>query len=410
MAVRFIGQGLDTGSDINAGNLINESLLSIDYQSADIFVAFVSTSGLKNIIDELIAFRAAGGTIRLYVGVNLNATSMEALENLIASGIETYVIYSPNSIIYHPKVYLFRGAQICRAIIGSSNLTASGLFQNVEASICYDFENGNSEGEAFLDGFFAQFDSIVNNSNGSCKILTQEVLDILIENKVVLPEAVSRAKANKINKEFAPKDTVANKRLHDLFGKLSVKRPPKGFRKTAVQKEFITVIESDEVVIVDQSIELTTDSMWIQSGLMTSPARNILGLSKRGLLANNTYIEGSVSFFGINPITDDQPLQIEVEYAGELYLENQVHYTLPNGSWRLNFYGATASGKIFNDITRPNGDIPGAFQNKILLFTRINPTRYKLEVLENSEIDKLKDLSSIWARNGASQYAFGYIA
>ncbi|QBZ98862.1 phospholipase D-like domain-containing protein [Flavobacterium sangjuense] len=410
MAVRFIAQGLDPGSNINAGNLIIESLQCNNYQSVDIFVAFVSTSGLRNIMDELQAFQAAGGAIRLYVGVNLNATSREALEALIASGIETYVIYSPNSIIYHPKIYVFNGAQVCRAIVGSSNLTASGLFQNVEASICYDFDNGNAEGTAFLNGITTQFDSIVNNTNNSCKLLTQPVLDVLIESKVVLPEAVNRAKANRINKEYAPKDTAANKRLTDLFGKLSVKRPPKGFRKAAVQKEFITVAGTNEVVIVDQAIELTTDSMWIQSGLMTSPARNILGLSKRGILANKTYINGSVSFFGINPATDDQPLQIEVEYAGELYLENQVHYTADNGSWRLNFYGETAAGKRFNDITRPDGTVPGAFQNKILLFTRISPTRYKLEVLEDTEVDKLKDLSSVWARNGASPYAFGYIA
>jgi len=52
----------------------------------------------------------------------------------------------------------------------------------------------------------------------------------------------------------------------------------------------------------------------------------------------------------------------------------------------------------------------GAFQNKILLFTKLTPTRYKLEVLDESELDKLKDISSVFAKNGASPLGYGYIA
>ncbi|MBK7336708.1 MAG: NgoFVII family restriction endonuclease [Saprospirales bacterium] len=103
------------------------------------FVAFVSTGGLKNIIEELIAFKENGGEIKLYLGVNLNVTSKEALEQLLENGIESYVVYSPNNIIYHPKIYAFEGDETKRAIIGSSNLTESGLFQNIEASVCVDF-------------------------------------------------------------------------------------------------------------------------------------------------------------------------------------------------------------------------------------------------------------------------------
>ena len=46
----------------------------------------------------------------------------------------------------------------------------------------------------------------------------------MIANKIVLPEATSRAKSNKINKEFGQKDTDANEQLNALFGKLKRKR------------------------------------------------------------------------------------------------------------------------------------------------------------------------------------------
>ncbi len=99
--------------------------------------------------------------------------------------------------------------------------------------------------------------------------------------------------------------------------------------------------------------------MRIQTGLMTSPARNILGLCKKGRIGK-TSVAGSVSFFGIDSENDTEPVQIEVEYAGDSYIGNQVHYTTNNGSWRLNFYGETDEGKKFTDITRPQMGVSGA--------------------------------------------------
>ena len=141
MEIKFIGQGLEPESDITTGNFIIDSLESHLYTSFNAFVAFVSIGGLKNIIDQLITFKEKGGQVRLYLGVNLNATSKEALEELLKYEIESYVVYSPNNIIYHPKIYAFEGVANTRTIIGSSNLTVSGLFQNVEASVCVDLAN-----------------------------------------------------------------------------------------------------------------------------------------------------------------------------------------------------------------------------------------------------------------------------
>jgi HKD family nuclease len=158
MEIKFIGQGLDPDSDITTGNFIIDALESNQYNSFNVFVAFVSTGGLKNIIDQLIKFKKNNGTIRLYLGVNLNGTSKEALEQLLEHEIESYVVYSPNNIIYHPKIYAFEGNEVTRAIIGSSNLTESGLFQKV----CIDFENEDEKGSNFIADIYEHFNSIIN--------------------------------------------------------------------------------------------------------------------------------------------------------------------------------------------------------------------------------------------------------
>ncbi len=199
MRLKYIGQGLDPDSDICSGYSIIESLESENYNSFNAFVAFVSASGINNIIEQLLTFRDNGGELKLYLGVDLNATSKEALEQLIKYNIESYIVYSPNNIIYHPKIYVFEGELEKRAIVGSSNLTESGLFQNIEASVCVDFEFNDENGKEFLADIYDHFNAIINREHPSCQRLTQDLLNILVESNVVLPEKVNRAKRNKIN-------------------------------------------------------------------------------------------------------------------------------------------------------------------------------------------------------------------
>ena len=131
MELKFIGQGLDSENDIAAGDYLIDSLKDERYTSFKAFVAFISKSGIDNIIDELTTFIANGGSVRLYVGVDLNSTSKEALERLIELEIENHIIFSSNSIIYHPKIYTFEGDEYSRSISSSSNFTKRGVFQSI---------------------------------------------------------------------------------------------------------------------------------------------------------------------------------------------------------------------------------------------------------------------------------------
>lgn len=413
MDIKFIGQGLDPESNITAGNFIIDSLKSENYSSFNAFIAFVSTGGLKNIIDEMLAFKEAGGEIKLYLGVNLNATSKEALEKLLEHQIESYVVYSPNNIIYHPKIYAFEGDETTRAIIGSSNLTESGLFQNIEASVCVDFESDDENGSAFLADIYDHFNAIINQEHPSCQLLTQEVLEILIESNVVLPEAASRAKSNKINKEFGQKEAKVNTRLLDLFGKVKAKRPPKGFRKTVIKKELIAEEETNEVNIVDETTELAAGSMWIETGLMTGGSRNILDLSKSGRL-NGENKFGSVEYFGINPSEYESTKDVDIVFGGKTYLGNTIFYPVGerrNGTWRIRLNGVTENEEKLTTFSIPSLGQNGGFQQKILLFTKIDETNFRLEILEQDDMPRLIENSADWAKGGNGiGRAYGIIA
>ncbi|MDZ4744723.1 MAG: phospholipase D family protein [bacterium] len=410
MELKFIGQGLDPTSDSTAGNLIIDSLVDAQFNSFNAFVAFVSIGGIKNIIDQLKAFQARGGAIRLYVGVDLNGTSKEALEKLIELKIETYIVFSPNNIIYHPKIYAFEGATHSRVVVGSSNLTERGLFQSIESSVCVNFNNEEDEmGIEFLDDIYEHYNRIINNDHPSCQRLTDEVLKILVNSKIVLPETVNKDKFNKINREFGEKDPAAYDALLKRFGKLKPKRPPRGFKKVVTKKEII-VAPNGELSVVNETFELLEGSMWVETGRMTGGSKNQLDVSKRGVL-NGEAINGSVSYFGIDPDDIETTLNLDLHLGNKIYKKNTVKYTPDNSNWRIQLKGVTDDGEKLTAISRTHLGQGGGFVNKILLFTRIDDTNYKLEILDTDDRDKLIENSSIWGKMGneATGRAYGFI-
>jgi len=398
MQIKFIGQGLDPDSDRTAGNFIIDSIESNQYNSFIAFVAFVSRGGLNNIIDQLIQFKENKGAIRLFLGVNLNATSKEALELLLEHDIESYIVYSPNNIIYHPKIYAFEGGEVTRAIIGSSNLTESGLFQNVEASVCIDFGNEDENGSEFLADIYDHFNSIINQKHPSCQKLTPEILALLIENKIVLPEAVGRAKSNKINQEFGQKDFTKNNELLETFGKIKPKRPPKGFKKV-VRKEELIVEPDENINVVYEATPLVAGSMWIETGRMTGGSRNILDLSKSGK-RDGVKKFGSVSFFGVDPDNTAVTKHIDIHLGGLIYIDNPIFYAEDNSNWRIQLKGETVDGKKLTTISKPHLGQNGGFVDKVLLFTKTDDTNFKLEIIDSDDMDKLIENSSDWAKGG----------
>lgn len=410
MDIKFIGQGLDHESDITVGNFIIDSLENNQYSSFNAFVAFVSIGGINNIIDQLTAFKLRNGSIRLYIGVDLNGTSKEALEKLIELEIESYIVFSPNNIIYHPKIYAFEGNTFSRAIVGSSNFTVSGLFQSIEASVCIDFNNEDDEmGVQFLADIYGHYNSIINNVHPSSQLLTPEVLEILVNSKIVLPELVNRAKFNKINKEFGEKDSAAYDALLRSFGKLKQKRPPRGYKKV-LSKEEIIVDGSDELKVLNETIELPIGSMWIETGRMTGGSKNQLDMSKKGK-RNGALILGSVTYFGLDPDEVDTSKDIDIHFGGKIYKENPVFYTPGNSNWRMQLKGVTDDDDKLTSVSRMQLGQDGGFVNKILLFTRLNDTNYKLEILDIEDRDKLIENSSIWGQMGneTTGRAYGFV-
>ena len=114
------------------------------WDSLDIAVAWVRASGMAYLSDSLRQFLTHGGHLAFTVGIDLQNTTLEGLQALLdleAHGVcETFVYHNEASSVFHPKLYLFRNDVEARLIVGSNNLTAAGLYANVEAGLQVDTE------------------------------------------------------------------------------------------------------------------------------------------------------------------------------------------------------------------------------------------------------------------------------
>ena len=112
------------------------------WDTLDIAVAWVRASGMAYLGGSLTSFLRNGGQVSVIVGIDLRNTTREGLQALLdlerCGRCETFVYHNEANSIFHPKLYLFRNEEEARLIVGSNNITQSGLYVNVEAGLQVD--------------------------------------------------------------------------------------------------------------------------------------------------------------------------------------------------------------------------------------------------------------------------------
>lgn len=138
-----------------------------------ISVAFVTTSGIATIINQLKELEERGVRGQVLVSQYLNFTQPEALKRLMQfNNIELRILVSGNA---HAKGYIFKNSTHYNLIVGSSNLTAnalstnkewnlklsaldeSGLVNNVLQEFQSDFANATVVNDQFLESYEALY-------------------------------------------------------------------------------------------------------------------------------------------------------------------------------------------------------------------------------------------------------------
>jgi superfamily II DNA or RNA helicase len=127
---------LNTPTTAYMGDVLREALQGAE--DVHVAVSFLRFSGLSLFLDDLRAFTARGGRLKVIVSTYLNVSQPAAIRVLAGlPGAEVRMQTGPQG--FHAKYYMFRRAGRGRSCwVGSSNFTKNGLFTSVEWNTRHD--------------------------------------------------------------------------------------------------------------------------------------------------------------------------------------------------------------------------------------------------------------------------------
>jgi hypothetical protein len=172
-----------------------ELLRHIDpvWDQLDIAVAWVRASGMVYLSDRFASFLRHGGALSIIVGIDLENTTREGLQALLDleqyGACEIFVYHNESDSVFHPKLYLWRNEEEARLIVGSNNITQSGLYINVEAGLQVDTPVDDPVIVQVLDAL----SSWKSDEGGLAKRLDSNLLAQLVAGGYVPNEAAVRA-------------------------------------------------------------------------------------------------------------------------------------------------------------------------------------------------------------------------
>ncbi|MEB6051559.1 phospholipase D family protein [Enterococcus gallinarum] len=400
-------------SDGAFGELLQNQLLAAETGDFYAISAFAKNSGVLTLEDAISAFRSKGGKTTFVVGIDLDGTSIEALKNILRMADSLFVVHSENNITFHPKIYTLSSKTNYFIAIGSNNLTKGGLFNNYESSMISEAKKPQTE----LSAQFSKILSLYTDDKNSTvlEIKSEDDIDRLAEEGYIHSE-------RDIQKNLlAPKSNFSRKNRNKLFGNEKNISPNMNDKKYTQSGSFNEEPSKDTQTPDDiAALDLSTqnDMFWFETGNMTGGSRNILDLSKKGKLqedsgsAQNTiyykddeHVKGGVLFFGLDPDNSSEK-DITINYDGVNYSPATIKYAPANSNWRIQIKGSDDSNKKITTVLPK-----GSMVEKILVFEKVNSTKYILTIHPINELNSFAKNSIFWATNGTSSNGrrFGYI-
>jgi len=227
MNISVIGQGYKLSSDSSVGNLLIKFFSQKDYQKFTGITAFTSQSAVTGLSKYISDAKKHFQSITIITGIDKKGTSKEALEALMNLKIRSFIFYNPSNSIFHPKIYLFEGIEKSEIIIGSSNLTAPGLFSNIETSLWISIENNREEDLKIITQLKDYFREIFDLTDTNLKKITKILITRLVKENIV-PLEIDRISA--YDKEAGPERKETEMLIEKIFPKRGAAKIPFGFR------------------------------------------------------------------------------------------------------------------------------------------------------------------------------------
>jgi len=197
MKVTFLGQGLESKSEDAIGYYLINYLSSNNFHSFTAISAFASKFAIEGLAKYIKLAKESFGKLTIIVGIDQEGTSKEALEEIRDLNIDSYIFYQSEAVIFHSKIYLFEGDNEVKLIIGSSNLTGTGLFRNVESSVLIEFAAIDKEGEKLLADLKNYYKTLLDFTDRNLFKITTDIIEKFSMIGILPKESIRREKYSK---------------------------------------------------------------------------------------------------------------------------------------------------------------------------------------------------------------------
>ncbi|KAF2518254.1 hypothetical protein E0W68_09525 [Flavobacterium salilacus subsp. salilacus] len=292
MKVTFLGQGFSPKTDGSVGGNLERLFTEKVYHTFTGMSAFASVSGIRGLA-SLISSSEAFNSFNLIIGIDQQGTPKEALEEVYNIGINSYIFYQSEKVIFHPKIYLFEGSDKTSLIVGSSNLTAAGLFKNVESSLLVEFENDDEEGKELLLNIKKYYNTLFDFSDPNLFRITPEIIEQFVNRgdvplKIEWTEKYSKGAINE--KEIDDTRIEIPKRKTASLPNSFKRKPKEAELIESFNEEIEPNPEAEEHIHIEENLievwktkPLTERDLNIPTGSNTNPTGS-MGFSKGALI------------------------------------------------------------------------------------------------------------------------------
>lgn len=228
MEAKIIGQGYKPSMGSSVAKTLMELIQDPTYNSITFISAFASPDSsiaFKKYINEA---QSRGCQFRIIVGIDQNGTSKKALEALLSLNVQSYIYhvrFNNQSVIFHPKIYVFSNDERYSVIVGSNNFTSNGLTRNAECSVLVSGEKS----DAFFNELNAYWGGLIDGTDSSLRPITQDFIDELYRLGYIPTESTRQKQQESASSQSL--ETTSS--LSNPFATQEVQKWPDGYKVTA---------------------------------------------------------------------------------------------------------------------------------------------------------------------------------
>lgn len=192
-------------------DVLNATLADESFNELKFAVAYAKSGVLKFLKENIDLWRIRKNKSEIFIGIDQKVTSKEALEVALDLFDNVYLI-NHKSVTFHPKLYLFKGKNIGKVILGSNNLTSGGLESNFESAIIMDLDLNTPSDSAAFYHLWNSVNDLKSTAYGIAVPLDKDLVNVLHGNNLLAIEEIIPGKAT-IQQDYQKRATI----LNDIF-------------------------------------------------------------------------------------------------------------------------------------------------------------------------------------------------